>query len=42
MICSKYNLSMTQEEIDIRVNNITIALENGEEVTFLGGSYEIN
>ena len=42
MICSKYNLSMTQEEIDICVNNITIALENGEEVTFLGGSYEIN
>lgn len=42
MICSKYNLSMTQEEIDICVSNITIALENGEEVTFLGGSYEIN
>ena len=42
MICSKYNLSMTQDEIDICVNNITIALENGEEVTFLGGSYEIN
>lgn len=42
MICSKYNLSMTQEEIDICVDNITIALENGEEVTFLGGSYEIN
>lgn len=42
MICSKYNLSMTQDEIDICVNNITVALENGEEVTFLGGSYEIN
>lgn len=40
MICSKYNLSMTQEEIDICVDNISIALENGESVEFLGGTYE--
>lgn len=40
MICSKYNLSMTQEEIDLCMDYISIALENGEEVTFLGGSYE--
>lgn len=40
MICSKYDLAMTQEEIDICVDNINIALENGEEVEFLGGSYE--
>ena len=40
MICSKYNLSMTQEEIDLCMDYINIALENGEEVTFLGGSYE--
>lgn len=42
MICSKYNLAMTQEEIDLCVDTINIALENSEEVTFLGGSYEIN
>lgn len=42
MICSKYDLAMTQEEIDLCVDTINIALENGEEVTFLGGSYEIN
>ena len=42
MICSKYDLAMTQEEIDLCKDYITIALENGEEVSFLGGSYEIN
>lgn len=42
MICSKYDLAMTQEEIDLCMDYINIALENGEEVTFLGGSYEIN
>ena len=40
MICSKYDLAMTQEEIDLCMDYINIALENGEEVTFLGGSYE--
>ena len=40
MICSKYNLVMTQEEIDLCVEKINTAIKNGEEVTFLGGSYE--
>ncbi len=40
MICSKYDLAMTQEEIDLCMDYINTALENGEEVTFLGSSYE--
>lgn len=39
-ICSKYELSMTQDEIDLCVDNITIALDNGEEVSLLGYSSE--
>lgn len=38
MICSYYQLSMTQEEIDLCVNTIETAVENGETVIFLGGS----
>lgn len=37
LICSYYKLDMTQEEIDICVDNITLAIENGETVEFLGG-----
>ncbi|MBQ8218146.1 MAG: hypothetical protein IJZ79_00005, partial [Bacilli bacterium] len=40
MICSYYQLSMTQEEIDLCVSTIETAVENGETVIFLGGSYE--
>lgn len=37
LICSYYKLDMTQEEIDICVDNIALAIENGETVEFLGG-----
>lgn len=37
MICSKYNLAMTQEEIDFCMETIELAIENGETVEFLGG-----
>lgn len=37
MICDKYNLSMTQEEIDICNAEIEKAIKNGETVTFMGG-----
>lgn len=37
LICSYYNLDMTQEEINVCVDNINIALDNGESVEFLGG-----
>lgn len=40
LICSKYNLSMTQEEIDICIDNIKIALQNGETVEHIGGFSE--
>ena len=39
-ICSKYNLVMTEEEIQICRDNIEIALENGDEITHLGGFYD--
>lgn len=39
-ICSKYNLVMTEEEIQICKDNIEVALENGDEIEFLGGQYE--
>lgn len=42
VICSKYNLSMTEAEIQVCKDNIEIALENGETVEFLGGYYENN
>lgn len=37
MICSKYNLAMTQNEIDICSKYIGEALDNNIEVTHLGG-----
>jgi hypothetical protein len=40
VICKKYNLSMTQEEIDICKNEINKAIENGESIEFMGGHYE--
>ena len=40
LICSKYNLAMTPEEIKVCQDNIEIALDNGEEVTHLGGHYD--
>jgi hypothetical protein len=40
LICSKYNLAMSEEEINICKDNIIIALDNGETVEFLGGKYE--
>lgn len=40
MICSYYDLVMTQEEIDICTEYIAIALSIGEPVEFLGGYYE--
>ena len=36
VICEKYNLTMTQEEIDICTSKIQEALANGETVEFLG------
>lgn len=35
VICSKYNLSMTQEELDICIKEIKSALSNGETVQLL-------
>ena len=40
LICSKYDLKMTQEEIDLCRKYINTALQNGEPVTHLGGHYE--
>ena len=37
-ICNKYNLSMTQEEIDICKNEIFKAIKNGETIEFMCGS----
>lgn len=37
VICQKYNLSMTQEEIDICNAEIEKAIKNGEPVVFMGG-----
>lgn len=42
LICSKYDLAMTPQEIQICKDNIEIALDNGDEVTHMGGSYEVN
>ena len=42
LICSKYDLCMTKEEIEICRTNIEIALDNGDEVKHMGGSYEQN
>lgn len=39
LICSKYDLVMTQEEIDLCKSYIESALQSGEPVTHLGGSY---
>lgn len=39
LICSKYDLVMTQEEIDLCKSYIETALLSGEPVTHLGGSY---
>lgn len=39
VICQKYSLSMTQEEIDICNSEINKAIANGEKVEFMGGSY---
>ena len=40
LICSKYGLSMTEDEIQVCRDNIEIALENGDEITHLGGFYD--
>ena len=40
LICSKYDLVMTQAEMDICYQYIEEALCNGEPVTHLGGHYE--
>ena len=40
LICSKYDLAMTQEEIQICKDNIEIALDNGDTVLHMGGHYE--
>lgn len=37
-ICNKYNLSMTQEEIDICKNEIFKSIKNGETIEFMCGS----
>jgi len=42
MICSYYNLAMTQEEIDLCTETIALAMANGETVEFLGGEMIIN
>ena len=39
LICSKYDLVMTQAEIDLCKSYIETALQSGEPVTHLGGSY---
>ena len=39
VICNKYNLSMTEEEIKICNDEINKAIKNGETVTFMGGKY---
>lgn len=39
VICSKYNLSMTEEEIKICNDEINKAIKNGEKIEFMGGSY---
>lgn len=39
VICEKYNLSMTEEEIKICNDEIAKAVNNGETITFMGGSY---
>ena len=36
LICSKYNLVMTEEEVQICVDEINIAIENGETIQRLG------
>lgn len=40
LICSKYDLVMTQEEVDLCLMYINEALVNNEPVTHLGGYYE--
>ena len=40
MICSKYDLVMTQEEVDLCQSYIIEAIRNGETVEHLGGYYE--
>lgn len=41
LICSYYDLSMTEEELDICVDYIEEALETGETVEHLGGTLEM-
>lgn len=40
LICSKYDLVMTQEEVDLCQSYIIEAIRNGETVEHLGGYYE--
>ena len=40
VICQKYNLSMTQEELNICTEEINKAIANGETIEFMGGHYE--
>lgn len=40
MICSKYDLAMTQAEIDLCTSHINDAMNSGESVEFFGGHYE--
>lgn len=39
VICQKYNLTMTEEEIKICNDEINKAIKNGETVEFMGGNY---
>ena len=39
VICSKYNLVMTTDEVNICKENIELSLTNGDSVEFMGGSY---
>lgn len=39
VICQKYNLSLTEEEIKICTDEIAKAKANGEPIVFMGGSY---
>ena len=41
LICSKYDLVMTEDEIALCEQYILEALSNGEPVEHLGGHYEI-
>lgn len=40
VICQKYNLSMTKDEIQLCNTEINKAIANGETIEFMGGHYD--